>query len=169
MRATVLGFCAVVLSSCSLTSDEFPTDIVQTDQVRYNAQVTSEGLAQVTFDVPFVIRNTTGAPLYRTGCLVPDPAILIKEEEGEIVTAYNQAVFMCLGPPYVIEPGEVVRDTLHVWGALPGQNAAPTFDTEVEGTYRLYLRLYTTLEDDGASGDDLAPFEALLSNTFRVE
>lgn len=46
-------------------------------------------------------------------------------------------------------------------GFLPGQNVAPTFETEVEGTYRLNLRLYSSLTDEQSPlGKDLVPLLA---------
>ena len=176
MKAPALALCAATLfSGCSLVSTDeaappVSASLVVTDQAQYDARAPAGGLSRVVFDVPFEIRNTTGGPLYRIGCRTAPPPTLEKLVEGEWVTAYAPIVNLCLSPPFEIAPGEVRRDTLQVQGFLPGQNAGPEFETDVEGTYRLHLRLYSSLTDERSPlGKDLVPLEERVSNPFEVD
>lgn len=167
--------CAAGLSACSLLSaDEpeppVPTGLVVTDRTAYDARLLTDGRVRVVFDVPYEVRNTTADPLYRIGCRTAPPPVLEKLVDGEWVTAYAAPRLACLSPPFVVDEGEVRRDTLGVVGFLPGQNIVPEFGTEVKGTYRLNLELFSSLTDERPPlGKDLLPPESRVSNTFTVE
>lgn len=166
---------AALLSACSLLpadepGDSAPTSLVVTDRAKYDARLVMSGLDRVVFEIPFEIRNTTDGPLYRVGCHRPPGPVLEKSVGGEWVTAYATGELSCLSPPFVIAAGEISRDTLRVDGHLPGQNASPTFDTEIEGMYRLNLGLYMSLTDEPVPlGKNLVPLGERVSNTFEVE
>ena len=175
MKSSVLALCAVTLAACSFSSPDnvqapVATGLVVTDATRYDAHLVTGGKERVVFEVPFEIRNATGGPLYRIGCASAPPPTLEKRVGEEWVTAFAPVVNRCLSPPFEIAPGAVVRETLQVAGYLPGQGAAPEYRTEVEGTYRLNVLLYSSLTDEPFPlGNDLAPFEERVSNTFEVE
>ena len=173
MKTLALALCTVVLSACSLASHDEPdasASLIETDQARYDARLVTGGYEGVAFDVPFEIRNTTGGPLYRIGCRTAPAPSLQKWVGGRWVTAYVPYDNLCLSPPFEIAPGGVAQDTLRVAGAFPGQDFRPEFRTEVAGTYRLYVELFSSLTDDRSPlGKDLAPMGARVSNTFEVE
>ena len=107
--------------------------------------------------------NPTDRTVYMTGCKGPSKPTLQKQEGRDWVPAYSPVELMCLGPPTVIEPGESYRDTLHVSGYLPGQNVAPTFKTEVEGTYRLVRAVFSDPD-----GKQPLPDSLRISNLFEM-
>ncbi|PAP77876.1 hypothetical protein [Rubrivirga marina] len=175
MRALVLTLGAALLSACSLLQSDEPdaptsASLVVTDRAKYEARLVSDGRDAIVFEVPFEIRNTTGGPLYRVGCRRPPKPVLEKLEGGQWVTAYSTGELLCLSPPFVVASGETGRDTLQVYGHLSGQDTLPEFRTEVEGTYRLQLELYSSLTNEQAPlGEALVPLADRVSNTFEVE
>ncbi|MGB3544248.1 hypothetical protein [Rubrivirga sp.] len=174
MRTALVSSAVVLLSACSLGSsdDAVPpvrTTLVVTDRTAYDARLDADGRTSVVFDVPFEIHNTTGAPLYRVGCRRPPKPVLEKRAGNEWVVAYGGVEFACLSPPFVLEAGEVGRDTLRVVGYLPGQRVVPEFALEVDGTYRLRVELFSSVTDeDFPLGRDLVSLEERTSNTFEV-
>lgn len=173
-RLFVLSASAFALSACSLLGADpaplfEPGGLLQTDRTRYDAKLLTDGRARVVFDVPFIARNPTDEPLYLIGCHRPPPPLLEKLVDGEWEVAYGAVVPLCLSPPFEIPPGGERRDTLRVVGFLPGQNTMPTFDTAVEGTYRLRWEIYAgQTDEDFPVGGDLLPLEQQVSNTFEV-
>ena len=111
--------------------------------------------------------NTTGADVYLFGCRTPSRPTLQKRVDGAWVDAWMPVEDGCLSPPWRIRPGETYRDTLHVVGYKPGYNTAPTFDTAIEGTYRLVRAIYDVPELD-AQGSGLLPLAQRVSNAFEV-
>ena len=137
-RLFLISSFTVALAACSLSEDvspfvSEPGGLLETDRTRYNAQVLRDSHERIEFDVPFVARNPTDATLYLTGCNSPHPPILEKYVDGTWTAAYDAVLQGCLSPPFEISPGGERTDTLRVIAFLPGQNAMPTFDVEVEG------------------------------------
>lgn len=171
-RLLVPALLFVLLSACSLLGDEElhgedTGPLLQTDQASYNADLPTDDSARVVVDIPYEVYNPTVRSLYFVGCNPPPSPILEKQVAGTWQTAYAAIELQCLSPPFVLPPGEVWRDTLHVVGFLPGQNTRPTFETEMEGTYRLRHEIYAGLTDDRL-GEDLLPLKQRVSNTFEM-
>lgn len=137
--------------------------VFQTDQTHYEAVFRTDWRPRITFAIPTSFTNEMDTDVYLLGCKVPSPPELIRQEGGDWVIAYAPVVQLCLSPPWRLQPGETFRDTLWVEGFLPGYNAAPTFNTEVDGTYRLVRRVY--LDPDGKT---VLPAALRTSNTFQV-
>ncbi|MEM9997053.1 MAG: hypothetical protein AAF809_05080 [Bacteroidota bacterium] len=167
----VFPLLGVLLSACSLSEDSSPFvsepgGLLETDRTRYEAQFLRDDRDRIEFDVPFLARNSTDAPLYLMGCY---PPVLEKHVDGAWTAAYDAILQTCLDPPHVIPGGGEWIDTLRVVAFLPGQNASPTFDVEVEGVYRLRWKIYAGLTDqESPVGRDPLPPEQQLSNTFEV-
>ena len=163
----VPSLCAALLAAgCSL----FPSDggemdpeaiSIQTDRARYEATVGEAGVPSVKITIPITYRNASDAAVYAIGCHPPEPPLLEKHVNGTWVVAWAPIVNYCLRPPWRIGPGETRRDTVRVYGAKRGHNAAPTFDTGVPGTYRLAQTLYADPEGE-------RPLPPVTSNTFEV-
>ena len=126
---------SATLPACSLVGSEGPPagpgGLLRTDRAAYDARLVTDGPDAIVFEVPFEVQNTTGRPLYLVGCLRPPKPLLEKLDGGGWVTAYAAGEPGCLSPPFVIGAGEVRRDTLRVYGHLPGQNTSPEFRTGV--------------------------------------
>ena len=163
---------ALVASACDTTGTDAGLEgaLLQTDAPAYDAAVVARQpgqLGRVEAEVPYAVRNTTDGPLYLTGCRPPNPPALEKLEGGEWAAVYVPVVLDCLSPAVEVAPGGVLRDTLRLFAAFPGQNTVPTFDTDVPGTYRLRQALYARVEDDGL-GRDLLDAERSVSNPFEL-
>ena len=173
MRALLLVAVLLALPACSLSTPEAPAldsgQALQTDAASYTASVVTDGRAYVSVRIPYATRNATGEPLYLIGCITPPAAVLEKRVGDAWVTAYSAGELMCLSPPWVIASGEARRDTLVVRGYLPGQNISPTFETDIEGTYRLRRTLHTGLTDEATPlGRGVLPDDQSVSNTFEI-
>lgn len=173
MRHLLFLFAIVIAGCDSYGIEAAPPSgtLLQTDLPSYDARVVTNGplfnrRRLVRVDIPYETRNTTSRPLHAIGCGRPS-AILEKQQGNEWVVAYAPIELGCLSPPFVLEAGDVWRDTLRVRGFLPGQRAGPTFDTDIEGTYRLRRVIYT---GTGSSGPGPEPVEDELtvSNTFEL-
>ncbi|MEL6704413.1 MAG: hypothetical protein AAFU38_07905 [Bacteroidota bacterium] len=173
-RLFLISSFTIALAACSLSEDvspfvSEPGGLLETDRTRYNAQVLRDGHERIKFDVPFVAQNPTGAPLYLMGCNGPHPPVLEKYVDGTWKAAYDAVIQTCQDPPHVIPRGGERADTLRVIAFLPGQNALPTFDVEIEGMYRLRWKIYASLTDqEHPVGRDPLSAEQQLSNTFEV-
>jgi hypothetical protein len=174
--AVLFGIGLLLTSSCSLlqsdgTDANSSAKLLETSQSRYEARLlTEEGDTRVVFDVPYRTRNTTADTLYLIGCNTPPPPVLEKRVDGSWQTAYAPVVLLCLSPPWALPPGAVREDTLHVVARLSGEDVAPTFETDVPGTYRLQRQIYSRLTDERPpTGEALVPLERRISNTFVVE
>lgn len=159
--------CGLLLSACSMFVDgkEILSEgrALQTDRQEYEAELSDEGYRKVLIEIPMTYTNVTAEIVYLIGCRHPSMPVLQKFEAGKWIVAYSGVELMCLSPPWALDPGEVFRDTLSVRGHLPGQNAAPIFDTEVAGLYRLKRAVYSDLE-----GEAMLPESLLVSNLFEV-
>ena len=156
---------AFLVASCSLfapESGEADSEkvLIQTDRTQYEAIVTQGRKPQVEITIPITYRNVTDETVYLIGCGVFPPT-LQRRTGVTWKNAWIPVVAACLGPPWPIERGQTRRDTVHVFGFRPGYNAAPTFDTEITGTYRLVQTIYTDPEGE-------QPLPPTASNTFEV-
>lgn len=140
---------------------------IRTDSAVYHVRTTP-----YTYELAIGVTysNATGKPVFIPSCHGPTPPVLEKWEEGRWVRAYDPPVELCLGPPVVIEAGQVYAYTYNIHAArLP--NAIPKFEVaEIPGTYRLRWRLLGTWAPDGPEpglGEELA-LEHSISNTFRI-
>lgn len=177
LSAFYTALCFTILVSCDpMTTGEFTLDMqdggfLQTDTTHYQAELQTGSLQVVTFDIPFTITNAKDEPIYMVGCKQAPAPDLQKNVNGEWVTAYSPIHLMCLSPPFIVEPFETFHDTLRVYGALPGQNTAPTFDTDIDGTYRLVQNLHTdpdSFDDLEKKSENLLPEALRISNNFVV-
>lgn len=170
-KKSLLGFALaglLLFPACSLLTfdsdnDAFRGFALQTDQFSYEAELKQDAYPHVEVSIPMTYTNVTDQTVYLLGCYHPSRPVLMKQEEEQWVTAYAAIELMCLSPPWVIRPREVFRDTLHVYGILPGHNAGPTFDTEIDGTYRLERTVYMDPE-----GNKLLPDSLRISNLFTL-
>lgn len=86
-------------------------------------------------------------------------------------TAWSPFLNLCLSPPIVIEPGETVAFTLHVFGGLPGGDLWPKFDSDdPSGVYRIVWdgAVFGYSEDAPSFGRPV-PLEQRVSNAFTLE
>lgn len=140
-----------------------------TSKETYDAELVADGDERVVVDIPYETRNPTTDTLHLIGCKNPSPPVLEKFREGEWETVYSPVVAECLSPPWSIAPGEVRRDTFRIRGYRPGQNIRPTFEAEIDGTYRLRRRMYTEVGgEQGRMGEALVPPENRVSNSFEL-
>ena len=140
---------------------------IQTDHTLYEAVLRHDGLSRVEVSIPMAFRNITDEVVYLIGCRTPSQPVLEKHVGGEWVAAWVPIERLCLSPPWHVAPGATFRDTLRVTGFLPGHNAAPTFDTEIDGTYRLVRAIWSVPEPD-AKAQGLLPLPYRVSNTFEI-
>ena len=123
------------------------------------------GMDYVGVQIDMTYRNATDDVVFLHGCKRPSLPVLQKWQGGAWVLAWGAVEQSCGSTPVPIPPGETYAMTVPVMGYLPGQNAAPTFDTEVEGTYRLLWTVYTA---DEPREDALLPLDQRVSNTFEL-
>lgn len=174
MRHLLVLFTIVIAGCDSYGIEAAPPSgtLLQTDLPFYDADVVSNGplfnrRRLVRVDIPYETRNTTSGSLYFIGCGRPPSAVLEKQQGDEWVVAYSPVELLCLSAPFDLEAGDLRRDTLRVRGFLPGQNAGPTFDTDLEGTYRLRRVIYTGTGSSGL-GQEVVEDELTVSNTFEL-
>lgn len=150
---------------------------IQTDQSVYTALRGSDTLTDGTLYARYVelaiqmrYTNRTGGRIYLPTCHSVHPPSLEKREAGSWVIAFAPIVQLCLGPPVVIQPGQVYEYSYPLRGYLPGSRVYPQFETQVPGTYRLVWTAYETWTPHSAQGGlgrDL-PLSARVSNEFQV-
>ncbi len=163
-----LPACSPLGSGADLGSGTEPVRLIQTDETQYEAQLLTDYHSRVVLEIPYQVYNQTSNPLYFVACRTSMPA-LEKRVGGEWRLAYAAVRVLASLHPVKIAPGEARADTLRVKGYLPGQNIAPEFYTEIEGTYRLRCDVYGGVDDDWQPLDHtLLPLEQRVSNTFGV-
>jgi hypothetical protein len=164
----LIGGCSVVSDDGSGTTDR--EGYLSTSQTEYDAELRTDGRERVVVNVPYETRNPTTDTLYLVGCRNLSPPVLEKFRNGEWDTVYGPVVQSCLTPPSRIAPGEVRRDTFRLVGYRPGQNIEPTFDVEIDGTYRLRRMIYTELGgEQDRTGEAPVPPEKRVSNPFELK
>lgn len=137
---------------------------VQTDATFYLLRKDWVGL---TTEIALSYENQAADTLYIVNCNRLLPAVLEKRVDGDWERFWAPILPRCLSPPIVIEPGGVLIDTLHVWGALPGYNVGPAFKSEdVEGVYRIVMHEVVFHYEDRPGFGDSVPLEYRVSNSF---
>jgi len=136
---------------------------IRTDTLEYELQPSGVGL---TLDIPYVYTNRTGRTVYIENCQGGFAMWLDRKVGDGWRTAWSPTLLLCLSQPIVIEDGATFADTLHVWGALPGQNVGPAFDTDdLDGVYRIVWGSAFFFSRDDVYGSQL-PLDARISNEF---
>lgn len=141
---------------------------LQTDRLAYQLQRDSRDNLRV--EIPFTYHNRTGKTVYLVNCHGDVPPSLQKWQEGEWVTAWSPVVLLCLSPPIQVAPDAVYEDTLRVFSARQGSNAAPQFQVPAtDGTYRLlwHVPVHDYGFDDSPYGTPLT-LENRVSNNFEL-
>lgn len=166
MRTSVLlASAALVLAACDTAAPPASDTEIATDRDLYHAVVTSES---VRFHVDLTYTNTSGAPVYFTGCYPPVNPTLEKWVGGEWVVAFSPVHLLCLSEPVRVGPGASLEYALHVYACTrercaPDWLPGPTPHT-VPGTYRVRDAVGTDLE-----GGLPETSRTVVSNSFRVE
>jgi hypothetical protein len=140
---------------------------IQTDRLEYRLLRTTLG---VETEIGYELTNATAGPIYIVNCNGSTEVRLEKQVHGEWVHAWGKSVPDCLGPPIVLEPGEVTERTLSVFGGDPGCRCAPQFAFEDrERTYRLVLiEVRDAFDEETLSFGAPVPLDARVSNPFRL-
>ncbi|KPK79411.1 MAG: hypothetical protein AMS25_12695 [Gemmatimonas sp. SM23_52] len=147
--------------------DRDTTAPIQTDRPFYWLRTDWVGF---TTEIALSYENQAADTLYIVNCLRTLPAVLEKEVDGVWERFWAPILPRCLSPPIVMEPGGVLVDTLHVWGALPGHNVGPAFKSEdVKGVYRIVMHQVVFHYDENSAGfGDPVPLEYRVSNAFAL-
>jgi hypothetical protein len=152
---------------------EVPPDVerdttapIQTDTTFYTLREDWEGLAT---EIALRWENQAEDTLYITVCFNFVPT-LEKKVDGAWEEYWNPGSLACSGPPIVIEPGAVLVDTVHVWGALPGDDVWPQFKSDdVEGVYRIVIHSVFWQTEDWQGVGDQVPLRYRVSNPFVLD
>lgn len=148
--------------------DEHSDAPLQTDRPVYQLQRDISG--SLIVDIPFTYDNGTGKTVYLVNCKGAVPPSLEKWRDGEWVHGWSPVLPQCLSSPIQIAPGALYEDTLRVYAARKGSNAAPQFEAaDPTGTYRLvwHVTLHNYDFDNPPAGTPLA-LENRISNTFQL-
>jgi hypothetical protein len=140
---------------------------IQTDETSYSLRDDWVGLAA---EIPLRWENQTANTLYIVNCRGALAPVLEKRVGWRWEVFWTPTLQACLSPPIVIEPGAVLVDTLHLWGALPGNNAGPEFKSDdVGGVYRIVMHsvVFNYDSDRQGFGDPVA-LEYRISNLFAL-
>lgn len=140
---------------------------IQTDKTFYTLGDEWVGLAT---EIALRWENQAADTLYVVNCRGALAPVVEKKVGGAWEVFWSPILQLCLSSPIVIEPGGVLADTLHLWGALPGQNAEPAFKSgNVEGIYRIVMHMVVFHYDgDRQYFGDSVPLEYRVSNLFAL-
>ena len=171
MKTFILCFALSIFVGCQVplgtneSAEVGANPMIQTDQAQYEARISKQGgWHSITIEINATFTNLMQAPVYFTGCLPPHAPILERKAGLEWVQAYAPIYQLCLTEPVQVLPGESIELPSTIQGAcLPGQNCAPVFEGEVNGTYR--LKQFASYDPDGSN--QLA-HESLVSNHFKL-
>jgi hypothetical protein len=128
-------------------------------------------------EIPFRYTNQTGDTLVIAVCNPPDPPVLEWWDGTRWREAFPHITRDCLSSPFVIPPGTVIHDTLHVRVSVDslapdGHKVSPSWlASRGDGEYRLVwpLRTQGSLAERAAyRGGPLRPESERVSNTFRL-
>lgn len=169
------AFAALLAAGCASVDVTAPGDMaagdapIRTSATSYTLHATGGGYG---VDIPIRFHNVTGRTLYIVNChsiLVP----VLEKRVGDAWQPWWSGVTpLCLSPPIVIRPGEVLERTLPVWGALPGRNTMPAWeDQQIEGTYRIVMTSVVFNYRDSAATPgfgESVPLEYRVSNEFEL-
>jgi hypothetical protein len=152
-------------TSTALTRDPDPP--IQTEALVYELRQDALGLGT---EISYVFENRTGAPVYVVNCNGAFALRLERWSAGEWAPSWGPFLNQCLSPPIVINAGATLADALHVWGATPGSNTYPQFETsDPSGVYRIvWLAALSSFQNRLPFGPEI-PLEFRVSNEFRLE
>ncbi len=141
---------------------------LQTDASLYTLAHQNDGL---TTEISYTYDNQTGEAVYLVNC---NGAFLLKierEHEGVWSPIWWPILNECLSPPIIIDAGETYNGKLTLWGALPGSDIGPQFESEPgAGNYRLvWIDALTSFQDDTYPFGEQLPLSQRVSNTFQLE
>ncbi len=127
-------------------------------------------------EIPFRYENRTTDTLVLTGCRPPNPPVLEWWDGTRWRMAFPHIELDCLSSPFVIPPGRVIHDTVHVRVsqdsiAPDGHRVSPYWlASRGVGEYRLVWPLQTQapLAARAYHGGSLRPLSERVSNTFRL-
>jgi len=166
--ATALVAAGLLAAGCdtgagpTLTGGPAP---IRTDAAEYRLRPSGVGLE---VDIPYVYTNRTGWTVYLENCQRGFALWLDRKVGDEWRRAWSPVQLLCLSEPIVIRNGTTFVDTLHVWGALPGHDTGPAFETDdPSGVYRIvWGSAYSFYADDAYSSQ--LPLDARISNEFLL-
>jgi hypothetical protein len=177
-RTAVMLLALLLTAACSSLDNLGPDDrgefgtgsgthALTTDSASYLLTPDWVGL-KTTIGIRF--ENRSDRTMYIVNCRGGLAPVLQKRVSGQWVEYWSPVVLMCLSPPIVIEPGAHIERSLPIWGALPGNNAAPEWRSpDVPGTYRMVLgSVVWNYSDRGQSFGDPVPLELRVSNEFTL-
>lgn len=151
------------------TVERDTTALVQTDSLIYRLEREWAGLRTT---IRFSFTNPLPDTVYMVNCNgVVSGQLEKRSDGGQWIAMWSPVLPACLSPPVVIAPGATYEGTLPVWGALPGTNAAPQFNSsEVEGVYRMVWGSLVLHYDDSRQGfGDPVPLSVRISNAFVLD
>jgi hypothetical protein len=157
----LIGGCAVVDTNEISTSISF-----KTTSDLYDVPALDTNPSSISFDIASVIRNNGSESVHLTGCIVPNRPVLQKNVAGTWTTVYSVAEPECLSPPFVIEQGESLSDTLQVQTPLHANTSlGARWDNgiPIDGTYRLLRNIFS-----GESEFDLLDEKERVSESFEI-
>jgi hypothetical protein len=127
--------------------------------------------------IPFRYTNRTPDTLVLTGCMPPPRPLLEWWTGTQWHFAYDQVAFGCRDAPFVILPGTLIEDTLHLRVSRDsirpdGRHVMPSWlASRTGGEYRLTWPLRSqaaVVADRRHYGGPLRPVAERVSNTFRL-
>lgn len=128
-------------------------------------------------EIPFRYTNRTGDTLVLTGCNPPPRPTLEWWDGSRWRYAFDHIQLDCLSSPFVIPPGTVIHDTLHLRVSpdsvlRDGHGVRPYWlASRTVGEYRLTWPLQSqalTADRRARYGGPLRPLSERASNTFRL-
>lgn len=171
MKTYILCFALLTCSGCQVPlatdapEEEGKGHMIQTDQVQYEARISeNEAWRSITIQINATFTNLTQVPVYFTGCHPPHAPIIERKTDLAWVQSYAPIYNLCQSTPVQVLPGKSIDLPSRIQGAcLPGQNCAPVFEGEINGTYR--LKQFVSYDPDGSNQ---LPLEFRISNSFEL-
>jgi hypothetical protein len=140
---------------------------IMTDAGDYVVRQQASGMA---VDIVIRFQNQSTSRMYIVNCHSILAPVLEKRVGEDWVPYWRGITPLCLSSPIVVRPGASIERELRIWGALPGTNQAPQWESaDVEGTYRIVLGSVVYRYDDRRQGfGDTVPLELRVSNEFTL-
>ena len=165
-----LGQVTLALSACEspISVELDPGPLLQTSEGQYELEWTGNGYRSV---IPYTFENRTLDTVFLVNCNGATPPMLEVKQDGQWVAAWYPVLLLCLSPAIEIQPGDLYRDTLRFFGALPDSGVLPAFEQEpVEGIYRLrWTKALTSFDPDSTPFGEPLDYSNSVSNAFSLE
>ncbi len=122
-------------------------------------------------EIPYSFTNRTGSKVFIPTCSGGIGLALQMDQAGQWVHVWSPTHTLCLGPPIVIEPGEVYQRILNVVGCL-GRNCGsrlvlpPNPSTPIR---ILWLDALSSYDEDKRPFGKPIPLEERFSNRFTLQ